>query len=226
MTSGLKRICASAFAMCAQLKEISLPDGLVRIGDSAFCYCDSLENVPLPPTLEEIGEKAFAECRSLKNLTIPAAVHAIGETAFVSCFALENLRIELENQWARMQFPFVLGNRGTSLLWTRHDRGLRDYVIPDGVTDIGPGAFTPFLETGSLTFPASVKRISMIALPVSTKKVVFLGIPEEISLLVLDRYAPDLTIVVPSKVENGSFHDWIQTQEEHGCRIVYPEAEP
>ena len=56
---------------------------LTTIGSRAFACCAGLTNVVLPDSVEEIGEFAFENCYSLKEFTLPASIKTIGRYAFI-----------------------------------------------------------------------------------------------------------------------------------------------
>ena len=60
----------AAFAFCASLTEITLPEGLTTIGTSAFEACSTLKTIKLPQSVTNIGDKAFAFDRALTDVTL------------------------------------------------------------------------------------------------------------------------------------------------------------
>lgn len=81
-------IGSHAFASCADLTELFLPEGLGYIGEYACYDCRSLENVNLPSSLTVIADRAFAMCESLKEISLPQYVSCVGDNAFSCCYAL------------------------------------------------------------------------------------------------------------------------------------------
>lgn len=79
---GTRGIAGSAFADCAGLTGIVLPDSLKGIGDNAFSYCIDLTDITLPDNLENIGGYAFFGCTELTSLVIPPSVAEIGDMAY------------------------------------------------------------------------------------------------------------------------------------------------
>ena len=61
---------------------------VTKIGESAFAGCASLTAVTLPDTIEEICDSAFAGCVSLAEITIPSNVWRVCPNAFSRCYAL------------------------------------------------------------------------------------------------------------------------------------------
>jgi flagellar biosynthesis GTPase FlhF len=71
-----------AFAWCAGLKTLVLPEGLTEIagGNSsigAFFACTALTSVTIPSTITTIGNTAFRACSALTTVAIPDSVTRI-----------------------------------------------------------------------------------------------------------------------------------------------------
>lgn len=71
----------SGFNCCTSLEEITIPQGVQIIGEEAFCGT-KLKKVYIPSSVEEIRKKAFFICYDLEEVTIPQGVRIIGEEAF------------------------------------------------------------------------------------------------------------------------------------------------
>ncbi len=86
----LKRIKRRTFYKCKKLAAVTLPKDLKEIGIQAFYFC-GLERVIIPDGVETIGEGAFLNCKKLKEIKIPASVKKIGDRAFAGSNNLERL---------------------------------------------------------------------------------------------------------------------------------------
>ena len=63
------------------------------MGDGAFAGCAGLKSVQLPDGLKEIPDFAFSSCTGLEGVvTIPAGVKKVGIRAFYGCNGLEGIR--------------------------------------------------------------------------------------------------------------------------------------
>lgn len=82
-----------AFAYCATLLEVVLPNQITAIGHNAFVGCTALAAVEIPQQVKTIGEWAFAYCTALTTLTIPNGVTAIAPTTFYACRGLKNITL-------------------------------------------------------------------------------------------------------------------------------------
>ena len=152
----------------------AVPEGVQKIGDSAFWMQNKLEKITLPSTLTAIGNAAFG-CTKIKNLVIPDNVTDIGREAFfnngfvsvslpagirnIVSSALSHAREVILAPGSRYfktdRYGAVISSDNTRIIHI--PRNLRDYVIPDGVTDVDFNFYG--CEKLNLTIPASVKKI-------------------------------------------------------------------
>ena len=81
LPSTLRRIECGAFADCASLKSVSLPEALEYLG--RYCFQGSaLEEVTFPRNLKKIEKNACLACANLKSVNFPADLGSIGPFAF------------------------------------------------------------------------------------------------------------------------------------------------
>ncbi len=114
IAQGIRAINKYAFAYCAELKHIDIPNTVQKIGNSAFIGCKgltridlnavnkieasafskciNLEEVVLPNSLTVIGDKAFANT-GLKKLTLPESIVSFGKETFSNCSSLEEINL-------------------------------------------------------------------------------------------------------------------------------------
>lgn len=77
MGNALTDIDPYAFAGCARLTKINIPNSVFYIGDSAFTGCESLRSIDLPSSLQTLGEAAFAGRQSLCVKKFPKSLKKI-----------------------------------------------------------------------------------------------------------------------------------------------------
>ena len=170
-----------AFVACESLTDIVLSDRITSIGGFAFSGCESLTDIVLPDSVTSIGDRAFEGCSSLTSLVIPNSVSCIGFGAFEKCKSLRSIVIPESvvnlngNPFCRWDgelkclSPYfiydnkVLFNKDKSKIIAFRDKNTTSYVIPDGVTCIGAGAFAYCKSLTSIVIPDSVTRIGGIA---------------------------------------------------------------
>ena len=135
-----------AFANCAGLERVTIPNGVTCIGQSAFWCCGSLTGVTIPDSVTSIGNSAFSYCGSLTGVTIPDGVTGIEMSTFSNCSSLIGVTI-----------PNSVTSIGNSAF--SYCSSLTGVTIPDGVTSIGEYAFYICRSLASVTIPDSVASI-------------------------------------------------------------------
>lgn len=124
------------------------------IGDRAFRNCGELTSVTLPEGVTTIGQFAFENCGKLTSVTIPKGVARIGGKAFAGCAQIKHIEVDADNS----HFISIDG-----VVYTKNRKevvvcpsGLSSVKIPDGVTNIGVGAFSGCGGLTALELPNSV----------------------------------------------------------------------
>ena len=118
------------------IKSVSLGENIVSIGFYSFGYCDLLESIEIPKNVEEINDFSFSNCTALTAISVDSANEKFS--------SLDG------NLYSKDKKTFILyapGKKDSS------------FVIPDGVTAIGTGAFCGHYELKSVTIPNGVTRI-------------------------------------------------------------------
>ena len=116
---------------------------------SALFDLSELEELILPVGLTTLSYKSVAECASLKSINIPASVTEIGMRTFENCRSMKNVTFAPNSQ---------LKTIDNWAFYACH--GLKDIVIPNGVTSVGDGAFWGCEYLSDLTLPATVQKIN------------------------------------------------------------------
>ena len=171
-----KIICDKAFYGCDSLSDIIIPDSVTIIGEYAFGDCGYMSNIVLPNSMTSIGNNAFENCVSLSGIVLPNGMASIGNSAFENCISLSSIVIpygvtKMDGN------PFVDWNGKLQLLSPKfiYEDGVifdkektkivafrrndASYIIPNGVTSIGNGAFAMCKFLSKIILPNSVTSI-------------------------------------------------------------------
>ncbi len=141
------RICYDAFESCTNLKKVQLPSSLTVIEASAFYNCVALNDINLHDGITEIGSSTFMYCRDLEKIYIPGSISSLPDSMFSGCSALKEI-----------VFPKSLKSIGD---YAFRGTNLREFYIPDGVEEIGLGAFAECEHLTKVTIPASVSALGL-----------------------------------------------------------------
>lgn len=156
-------IGAGAFADCAGLKAVAIPDGVGRIEDKAFAYCTALARVELGAGVAELGPWAFRGCRRLEEIAVdpdnPAYRVANGAlvdrrtATLVLCPARQAGAFTVPADVVAIGNEAFSGCAGLTAVglpegvarigdWAFDSSGLVRIRLPDSVTNLGEGAFS------------------------------------------------------------------------------------
>jgi hypothetical protein len=117
----------------------------------------NLGGYTIPNSVTNIEADAFSGC-SLSSVTIPNSVSSIGDYAFYACTSLTNIMLDPLNSAFRIVDGVLFNQSQTTLVEYPVGKLGGSYVIPNGVTSIGAGAFYGSRITG-VTIPNSVTNI-------------------------------------------------------------------
>ncbi|WP_035795127.1 leucine-rich repeat protein [Butyrivibrio sp. WCD3002] len=124
---GTKKLADKVFSY-SSIKRVSLPESLEVIGERAFYNDEVLEVVSVPSGVNNIGEEAFANCKAITQVKLPDSLTYIGKSAFEYCTALSSVN-----------YPKSLDSTGGYVF--NQDSALTKMVVPSGVTKIADGVF-------------------------------------------------------------------------------------
>ena len=126
IADGIRYIGKNAFAECADLVNVELPETLERIGD--YCFSKTpLEEIKLPASVVEVGVGAFMECEELLTAVLPENLEVVPANMFTGCKNLNDIT-----------FPKNLSVVGH---YAFHGTALILESLPDTITTIDDGGF-------------------------------------------------------------------------------------
>ena len=143
-TSKLETIEQKAFAGCANLETVLLPNSLKTLQSSVFMDCTSLNYYndlttkgikiveyiePINDGILSIGSYCFAGCTSLTNYYIANQVKNIGDYVFQNCTSLSTITFS--------SYPLITSIGRYSFANTV----IEEITIPESVTNVGNYAF-------------------------------------------------------------------------------------
>ncbi len=149
LCEGIESIGYSAFALCKNLTNITIPSSVTQIGNSAFLGCSGLETVTLQEGLLHIGNAAFSSCIELKSIVIPDSVETIEACAFDYCCSLENV---------------VLSKNLTEIsngLFAECEK-LTKITLPNSIKRIGDSAFVSCVALKEIVFDGTEEQWNAI----------------------------------------------------------------
>ena len=164
--TGLREIGENAFKGCSNLWRIQLPENIEVIQSGAFNNCSSLEIVKftgsqlkkiegcdnIPWAYGDYDNKnneyngAFTYCSALRRILLPESLEVIGNCAFAFCSSLEYVDLAEKSQLKVIEGTFIDGTKKATISAKvagafMYCSSLREFHIPDGLTQIGPAAF-------------------------------------------------------------------------------------
>ena len=141
---NLKSVGDSAFAGCANLKGIIIPDSVTGIGGRCFSGCGSLAYVKIGAGVCVISEGTFGNCKSLPEITIPKTVDSIGNDVFYGCTSLADVTI------ADRETELKLGSNGSNPMFSSCP--LKSVYIGGNITygTTADDGYSPFYRNTSL----------------------------------------------------------------------------
>ncbi len=166
---SVTHIMTYAFVSCEGLASITIPDSVTYLGDHAFSGCSNLADVSGGKKLTSIGDNAFYDTSWLNNYaegmiymgkvllkcneTLPEncdvvlapGTVAIAGGAFENCLNMISITI-----------PETVTSIGP---YAFYNTGLKEIVIPEGVTRIENNTFESSTSLTKVTLPESITSI-------------------------------------------------------------------
>ena len=148
-----------AFSWAEGIRSLAFPESLERIGNWAFVNCTGLVEVVIPDSVTHIGDGAFTGCENLAKVTFGLGIVSLGGNPFVATPKL--LLLE-----AASDHPALAVKEGALILkpesrLVSYLTGLKQagFTVPEGIREIGGGAFYGAKRLKSILLPESLVLI-------------------------------------------------------------------
>ena len=131
------------------------------IGEGAFNLCASLTEIIIPEGVAKIGAAAFLNCASLSSVTLPKSLISFDNSLgspFLASF-VKTFKGEGNDYYSIDDGRAIITDGGKTLLAYAAGNEETSYQIPNGVTEIGMGAFYGCSSLTEITIPESVTSI-------------------------------------------------------------------
>ena len=133
---GVLNIESEAFAGCADIISLRIPETVKSLGDGAFRDCPALTTAVIEKGLTTIGACAFAGNSALRSVTLPDSVLSIEDTAFEDCASLTLTVAEgsyAEQYAKKLGIPYTHEQSGDAKVWINR-RYMDNLRLVDPVT--------------------------------------------------------------------------------------------
>ena len=145
-----------AFAGCAALERIVIPDTVTDIYDGAFYGCSALKSMAIPRNVVRIGTGVFSGCEALSSISVSAGnlvYHSAG-----NCLIETSTKTLLSG----CQNSVIPNDGSVEKIAEKAFSGCSSFVylsIPDSVKSIGDAAFENCISLQSIAIPRNVVDI-------------------------------------------------------------------
>lgn len=174
--SSVREIANSSFSACGEIETIEVAQNnryYCSVGGVLFnknkteliAYAPGKKDLEytIPDGVTKIGVHAFLSSRYLNTITIPNTVNSFGVLSFSNTPELIAINVAEDNM-TFCSVDGVLFNKGkTRILVYPSGKSEATYTIPQGITEIGWGAFEDGVNLKEVIIPDSVTIIDQVA---------------------------------------------------------------
>lgn len=132
---------------------------LSKDGKTVIGYDKSVKSITIPDGITGIGDYAFKDCSSLQSVDFPNSVTEIGNWAFFGCSSLQRINVSNDNKHFASVDGVLFNKDLTVILRFPQNNDVKEYVIPNSITEIGDRAFYGCSSLQSIVVPDSVTKI-------------------------------------------------------------------
>ncbi|MBO5776148.1 MAG: leucine-rich repeat protein, partial [Clostridia bacterium] len=171
LSSGITEIKDYTFYNAKNMESLTFGAEVAvnKVGASAFAYCAKLPNLTLPDTCTAIGANAFNGCKKFTSFTIPVGVTVIEQQTFLNCILLETVTFHQNVTEVKTsaftncgELKSVVGATGLTNIGSgafRSCRKLTSFAVPSGVKTIGTKVFEDCVALANVTIAEGVTLI-------------------------------------------------------------------
>lgn len=175
-------ICDLAFSSASIRGTLNIPGSVKTIGNNAFANCKSIKKLVLEDGVETISHSAFFNCERIEVISISKSVKTIYSDSFSNNLSLLSIEVDDENPYFKDIDGNLYSKDGKQLIHYAHGKESKNFVVPDGVVEIGEYAFEGNIYLLSVELPDTVetigyraffgvRHISELTLPLSLKNI-------------------------------------------------------
>lgn len=162
--SGCEAVSKATYASIESLCKVVFENGTscpfaYNYGDLYIGETEATDII-IPNTVTSIGDFAFFNCRNITSASIPGSITQIGACAFGNCGTLKKAEFSSIESLCRIKFNESSSN---PLCYAKHlfinGSEVKDLVIPNSITSIGPYTFNYCSGLSSISFPNTITSI-------------------------------------------------------------------
>ena len=195
------------------LTTVAIEEGVTEIADRMFYNQKGIMNINFPSTMKEIGANAF-EGTSLKTVLFPSTVEYIGDHAFGDIVTLTSIDVGSDLVTGKNAF---YGSKNLVTINLKSgarkivdgflaNTGITEFVVPEGVEEIGKDAFSSNEQLTKILLPSTLKTIGERAFSnTSLKEIVFPASMKTIPKSILENTQVEKIVLSEGVEEIGDY---------------------
>lgn len=141
------------------LRKLRLPEGIKVLEKACLKGAAALKELELPQSLEALDWEALTGCTALRALFLPAGLSRIAGLALPHGGELAEVHVAPENVVYESREGVLFEPAKKRLVLYPAARAGVEYVVPEGVEQIGFGAFAGNRYLRRIVLPKSLKKI-------------------------------------------------------------------
>ena len=150
---GVTEVVGGAFTGCDKITEVEIPEGVTEIGEGAFKGCTGLTDVVIPSSVEKMSKDAFEGLDNLNKVVFPDNLELTLPETTITVTYPEDKEIEIDEETG-----CVVSKDGSTLI-SVPSTTTGEAKLPDGITEIGGGAFGGCDKITEVVVPEGVDSI-------------------------------------------------------------------